>query len=153
MEDSSAAAARFSVRPARFELQLTSTLGLALRGPKLDTWVAAWEKRQEEPALCMQALQTLGRVHSRRGLFLAKLPNSRSDSCLHRSRDTLRHTIERTRSMRSAAQDDVTPDVTKRQSMSHGSRRLCLPAKPSHLQTVRRAREAASRQPDATRNI
>lgn len=150
MEDSSAAAARFSVRPARFELQLTSTLGLALRGPKLDTWVAAWEKRQEEPALCMQALQTLGRVHSRRGLFLAKLHNSRSDSCLHRSRDTLRHTIERTRSMRSAAQDDVTPDVTKRQSMSHGSRRLCLPA---HLQIVRRAREAASRQPDATRNI
>ena len=69
MEDSSAAAARFSVRPARFELQLTSTLGLALRGPKLDTRVAAWEKRQEEPALCMQALQTLGRIHSRRGCF------------------------------------------------------------------------------------
>ncbi len=69
MEESSAAAARSFVRPARFELQLTSTLGLALRARKLDTWVAALVKRQEEPALCMQALQTVGCVHSWRGVL------------------------------------------------------------------------------------
>lgn len=69
MEDSSAAAARSFVRPARFELQLTSTLGLALRARKLDTCAAALVRRQEEPVLCMQALHTLRCVHSWRELL------------------------------------------------------------------------------------
>jgi len=71
MEDSSTAAARSFERPVRLELQLTSTLGLALRARKLDACVAALVKRQEEPALCMQALQTLGCVRWWRGFIKA----------------------------------------------------------------------------------